>query len=231
MKPRQRRLPRVGTGQGSGVFKWGTRKDNERTVTPAPDPARDSVARSKVMPKFVAALAGCSSPVVLDLGPVVGSNVAFFGERLACKLHVEDLFVDVEAHARRRAKDPAADPPALASRLVQSPESVDGILCWDLFDYLDGATARALAARLTGLLRSGGALHGLFGTTPIDLAHYTRFVLEEEAESLRHRTYPATPAQRHVLTSRDITRIFNGLELAESVLLRSSAREMLFCKP
>ena len=77
------------------------------------------------MPKFVAALAGRPSPVVLDLGPVVGSNVAFFGERLACKLHVEDLFVDVEAHARRRAKDLAADPPALASRLVQAPESVD----------------------------------------------------------------------------------------------------------
>ena len=214
----------------AGVFKWRTRKDDERTLTPAPDSARDTVARSKVMPKFVAALAQRPSPVVLDLGPVIGANVAFFSERLACKLHVEDLFVDVEAHAQRRAKDPAADPLTLASRLMQSPESVDGILCWDLFDYLDGATARALAARLTGLLRSGGALYGLFGTTPIDLAHYTRFVLEEE-DSLRHRTYPATPARRHVLMSRDINRMFDGLEVAESVLLRSSARETFFRKP
>ena len=110
------------------------------------------------------------------------------------------------------------------------PESLDGILCWDLFDYLDGATSRALAARLTGLLRSGGALYGLFGTVPVNLAHYTRFVLEE-ADSLRHRTYPATPAQRRVLTSRDITRMFDGLELVESVLLRSSTRETLFRKP
>ena len=179
------------------------------------------------MPKFVAALAQRPSPILLDLGPNVGANIAFFSERLACKLYVEDLFVDVEAHARQRAKE---DPPALASRLVQSPESVDGILCWDLFDYLDRATGQALAARLTGLLRSGGALYGLFGTTPIDLAHYTRFVLEEE-DSLRHRTYPATPTRRHVLTSRDITRMFDGLEVAESVLLRSSAREMLFRKP
>ena len=107
---------------------------------------------------------------------------------------------------------------------------MDGILCWDLFDYLDGATVRPLAARLTGLLRSGGALYGLFGTARINLAHYTRFVLEEE-DSLRHRTYPATPARRHVLTSRDITRIFDGLELVEAVLLRSSTRETLFRKP
>ncbi len=214
----------------AGVFKWGTRKDDERTLTPAPDSARDTVARSKVMPKFVAALAQRPSPILLDLGPVVGANVAFFGERLACKLYVEDLFVDVEAHARRQAKAPDEDPPALALRLVRPPESVDGILCWDLFDYLDGATARTLAARLTGLLRSGGALYGLFGTTSADLAHYTRFMMEE-ADSLRHRTYPATPARRHVLTSRDINRMFAGLEVAESVLLRSSARETLFRKP
>ena len=199
-------------------------------LTHAPDPALDRVARSQVMPKFVAALAGRPSPVVLDLGPVVDANVAFFGERLACTFHVEDLFVDVEAHARRRAKDPAVDPPDLASRLVQSPGLVDGIPCWDLFDYLDGATARALAARLIGLLRSGGALYGLFGTTSADLAHYTRFMMEE-ADSLRHRTYPATPAQRHVLTSRDINRMFDGLEVAESILLRSSVRETLFRKP
>ncbi len=165
------------------------------------------------MPKFVAALAGRPSPVVLDLGPVVGANVAFLGERLGCKLHVEDLFVDVEAHARRRANDPAADPPPLASRLAQAPESLDGILCWDLFDYLDGATVRPLAARLTGLLRSGGALYGLFGTTPADSAHYTRFALEE-ADSLRHRTHPATPAWRPA--SRDIIRMFDGLEVASS---------------
>lgn len=113
---------------------------------------------------------------------------------------------------------------------MQSAKSVDGILCWDLFDYLDEATRRILAARLTDLLRSGGALYGFFATAPLDLAHYTRFVLEEE-DSLRHRTYPATPARRHVLTSRDINRMFDGLEVTESVLLRSSARETLFRKP
>ena len=204
--------------------------DDERTVTDAPSPGRDTLAHSKVMPKFVAALAQRPSPVLLNLGPVVGANVAFFGDRLGCKIYVEDLFVDVEAHARRWAKDPEVEPPALASRLVQPPESVDGILCWDLFDYLDEATGRTLAARLTSLLRSGGGLYGLFGTTPIDVAHYTRFVLEDE-DSLRHRTYPATPGRRHVLTSRDINRMFDGLEVAESVLLRNGARETLFRKP
>ena len=73
-------------------------------------------------------------------------------------------------------------------------------------------------------------MFGAVRTNGDPLAHYTRFVLEE-ADSLRRRTYPATPARRHVITSRDITRMFDGLEVAESVLLRSSARETLFRKP
>ena len=208
------------------MFKWGTRKDDERTLTPA----RYTVTRSEVMPKFVAALSERPNPILLALGPVVGASIALFGERLACKLYVEDLFVEVEAHARKRTIASEEDPPALASRLMLPPESVDGILCWDLFDYLDEATSQALAARLTGLLRSDGALYGLFGTTPSNLVHYTRFVLEEE-DSLWHRTYPATPARRHVLTSGAINRMFNGLEVAETMLLKSSTREMLFRKP
>ncbi len=214
----------------AGAFKVGAPKDNKPTVTYAPDPARDTVARSTVMPKFVAALVRRPSPVVLDLGPAVGANVAFFGERLACTLYVEDLFVDVEAHAKRRAKGLEADPTALASRLGQPRESVDGILCWDLFDYLDEATGRALAAKLTALLRSGGALYGLFGTTANDLTRYTRFVVEKE-DLLRHRTYPATPVRRHVFTSHAINQMFDGLQVAESVLLRSGPRETLFRKP
>ena len=213
-----------------GVSKVAAPRDDEPTVTYAPDPARGTVARSKVMPKFVAAVARRPSPVVLDLGPAVGANVAFFGEMLACTLYVEDLFVDVEAHAKQRAKGLETDPTALASRLGQTHGSVDGILCWDLFDYLDEATGRALAARLTVLLRSGGALHGLFGTTSVDLTRYTRFVVEKE-DSLRHRTYPATPVRRHVLTSHDINRMFDGLQVAESILLRSGPRETLFRKP
>jgi hypothetical protein len=158
----------------------------------------------------------------------VGSNVEFFGERLACKIYVEDLYATVEAHARKQ--DPEAPPPALAERLMQAEASVDGILCWDLFDYLDRKTGQALAARLAGVLRPGGPLYGFFGTTVVDLTQYTRFVLETDS-TMRHRPYPATPVRRTVLVTRDINRMFSGLEVAESVLLKSSTRETLFRKP
>jgi hypothetical protein len=215
----------------SGLFSWGGKKTEDSSATSEPEAtpvSSDVLTTSKVFPRFMAALAHQPAPMLLDLGPVVGTNITFFGDRLACKIFVEDLFADVEAHARKSTREAlAAD---LLTRVAHEPDSIDGILCWDLFDFLDRATGQALASKLTKLLRSGGALYGLFGTTPIDLTHYTRFVVESE-DTLRLRTSPATPTRRNVMLTRDINKMFEGLTVTESVLLKTSTRETLFRKP
>lgn len=183
---------------------------------------------SKVFPRFLAALAHQPAPVLLDLGPVVGPNVGFFGERLACKIHVEDLLSDIEAHARRGERDRL--PQFLGTRLTQPDESVDGILCWDLFDFLDRRAGQVLAGRLAKMLRPGGALYGFFGTTAVDLSAFSRFVVDAD-DRLRLRPVPVTPVRRDVLLTRDIIKMFNGLLVSESVLLKSNTRETLFRKP
>ncbi|HUL72579.1 MAG TPA: hypothetical protein VLT86_05720 [Vicinamibacterales bacterium] len=215
----------------SGLFSWGGKKteDSSAASEPAATPASsDTLTTSKVFPRFMAALAGRPAPMLVDLGPVVGPNITFFGERLACKIFVEDLFADVEAHARRGTRETLATD--LLARVAHEPDTIDGILCWDLFDFLDRPTGQALASKLTKLLRSGGVLYGLFGTTPIDLTHYTRFAVESE-DTLRLRTTPATPTRRNVMLTRDINKMFEGLTVTESVLLKTSTRETLFRKP
>jgi Methyltransferase domain len=212
-----------------GLFGWNGRKTDGPAVAPAPGrPVSGTVTTSKVFPRFLAVVARRTDPVLLDLGPVVGANVSFLGDRLACKIHVNDLYTEVEAHARRGDHEALAQ--ALAACLPQEPEAFDGILCWDLFDYLDRSTGQAVAARLVALLRPGGALYGLFGTTAAELTHYTRFVIEGE-DTLRQRTYPATAGRRNVLLTRDINKLFDGLSVTESVLLKTSTRETLFRKP
>jgi methyltransferase family protein len=210
------------------TFKWGARKsDAPPETTPVPEPAA-APSTSKVLPRLISALAQRPAPVLLDLGPVIGSNIAFFGDRLACKIHVEDLFNEVEQYARKANRDGLAA--SLVGRLTHPPESIDGVLCWDLFDYLDNAAGKALASRLAELLRPGGVLYGFFGTTPVDLMHYTRFAVVSE-NTFRQKAYPATVVRRNVLLTRDINRMFEGLVVAESVLLKSSTRETLFRKP
>ena len=211
------------------MLKWGSRRaDSPQVAPPAPPAAVDTVVTSKVFPRFLSAVGHQPAPVLLDLGPVVGSNVSFFGERLGCKLHVEDLYSDIEAHAKRG--DRASLATFFATRLTQAPDSIDGILCWDLFDFLDRPAGQVLAARLAGMLRKGGALYGSFGTTPLELRHYTKTIVQAE-DSLKHRPIPATPVARTVLLTRDIIKMFDGLIVAESVLLKSSTRETLFRRP
>jgi hypothetical protein len=207
-------------------FKRGGRQEEAS----APAAARAAlppavVTPTRAFPKFLKALSEREAPVIVDLGPVIGANVSFFGERLDCKIFVEDLFADVERHAREGRRAALAE--FFATRLRQDEGSVDGVLWWDLFDYLDRPSAVALAGRIARMVRPGGAVFGYFGAAAAELRHYSKYVVRSESE-LSVRPYPATPTTRHVLQNRDIIRMFEPLTVAESFLLKSNTRETLF---
>jgi len=215
----------------SDLLKFGVRKTEEQPGaagdTAAPK-GPETVVTSKALPKFINALSHHESPVLVDFGPVIGTNVAFFGEHLGCKLHIEDLATEIDKHTRTNTRD--ALPQSLAARFTQPDGSVDGVLCWDIFDFLDKPSGLVLASKLAKMVRRGGALYGTFGTTPVELKNFTRTVVAAE-DSLKPRPYPATPTPRTVLLTRDIIKMFDGLIVAESMLLKSSTRETLFRRP
>lgn len=216
---------REGRSLADRLFHWGRRagEDAPGEVSAGPDKSLPT----KVVPKFLAALAHREAPALLDLGPVVGPNVSFFGERLGCKFFVEDLFADVERFAREnRFADLAQH---FEGRLQHGEASVDGILCWDLFDYLDKPTSLALGKQLARILRPGGALAGFFATTASTDRAFTRFVITDE-HTLLHRPYRASRSRASVLNNRDISLLFPGMRVAESFLLLTHTREILFRK-
>jgi hypothetical protein len=180
--------------------------------------------------KFLAGLRSCDNPLILDLGPVVGANVTFFGEQLGCRIRVEDLAADLDRHATEGTLE--ALPAFFATRFTQAPQSVDGILCWDVFDYVDRRAALALSDALCRLLRPGGWLLGFFNTadTRGQKPTYTKYVVVDES-TLRYRTYPARCVRQRALLNGDIIRLFDPLRVTDSFLMKSHVREMLFKKP
>lgn len=190
--------------------------------------AEDPLFASKALRKFLTSLTARASPVLLDVGPVVGSNVSFFGEQLGCKIFVEDIFADLDRHIR----DGTADrfPEFLRTRFSQTDGMVDGILCWDLIDYLDKPSGQALADQLIGVLRPEGVLLGFFGTAQAGEPRYTKYMIVDEVH-LRHRWYPAARGRQAILLNRDIIRLFGGLRVSDSFLLQNNLREILFRKP
>jgi Methyltransferase domain len=196
---------------------------------PAPGPVVDeSIFATKALAKFLTLLTARRSPVLLDLGPVVGSNVTYFGEQLGCKIFVEDIYADLDRHVRERKVESL--PGFLSKRFPQADGTVDGILCWDLIDYLDKQSAQALADQLTRLLKPDGALLGFFGTAQPRDMNYTKYVIVGDV-SLRHRQYSAARGRQAILLNRDIIRLFSGLRVSDSFLLKNNTREILFRKP
>lgn len=189
-----------------------------------------SVVATKALPRFLATLSSREQPSLVDLGPVVGQNVTLFGEQLGCKIFVEDTFEDIDRHARegRLAELPAF----LEKRFPQATNSVDGVLCWDVFDYLERPAAQALARQLTRILRPEGVLLAIFSSLEIKDGPqtYTKHIVEDPA-NLRHRPYPAAVPRRRPLVNRDIIRMFEPMRVAEQFLLKTNLREVLFRKP
>ena len=211
------------------LLKWGgkrlepTQAGGTRGVSAGA--GEEPVVGSKAFPKFLAALTSQPSPVLLDFGPVIGTNVEFFGERLGCKLYIEDVVSDLDRHTRAGTLDKL--PGLLDTRFRHADASVDGILCWDVFDFLDKASTQALARQVIRMLRPGGAVMGLFCTAArTDHVPFTKYEIVDDA-SFRHRVNPGVGGVKRTLQNRDIIRMFEGLVVSDSFLLKSNIREML----
>ena len=187
---------------------------------------------TKVLAKFLSSLNARPQPLLLDVGPAIGTNVTFFGEELGCKILIGEIFKDIDQHVTEGKLDEL--PKFFETRFAQwESDSVDGILCWDIFDYLDWKNAQALAKQLVRILRPDGSVLAQFSTTESKTAGpltYTKYVVVDR-QTLQYRAYPAARGKQKPLLNRDIQRMFEPLRVTEQFLLKNNLREVLLRKP
>lgn len=189
------------------------------------------VQPTKVLERFLAGLSGRPQPILLDLGPVVGTNVTFFGEEVGCKILVEDLSKDIDRHVTEGKLE--ALPAFFDARFPQEAETIDGILCWDIFDYMDRPSAERLARQLKRVLRPDGVLLAFFSTAASRSSGrptYTKHVVVDRTH-LQYRPYAGARPKQPPLLNRDIQRLFEPLRITQNLLLKTNLREVLFRKP
>ncbi len=217
----------------SDLLKFGGKRPNQGAgaISDAPSATgADSLIVSKALPKFIAALSSTDAPVLIDFGAVIGPNVAFFGENLGCKLFIEDIAKDLDRHTRAGTRE--ALPETLSKRFSQADGTVDGVLCWDIFDFLERPAAQALAKEVVRVLKPGGVAMGFFCSSMVGVppqSPFTKFEIVEET-MLRQRPQGGASGAKFVLQNRDIIRMFEGLSVGDSFLLKSNTREMLLRK-
>ena len=188
----------------------------------------DAAYATKALQKFLSCLQSSENPLLLDLGPVVGSNVTFFGEQLGCRIRVEDISADIDRHVKTTTLDQL--PEFFKKRFAEQAGTVDGILCWDVFDFLERPAAQALASAVSALLKPDGCLLGFFSTANTADSLYTKYVVVDHS-TLKYRNYPAPRPRQRSLLNGDIIKLFKDLRVTDSFLMKSQMREMLFRKP
>ena len=67
---------------------------------------------------------------------------------------------------------------------------------------------------------------GFFCSTAVERAPFTKFEIVDD-QSLRHRHHPGAGGAKYPLQNRDIIKMFDGLTVAESFLLKNNTREIL----
>ena len=223
---RHRGLSGVGTRLGGG---WSGQRglpsqDGDGISVP------ERLVPTRAIGILVDVLQSRQSPVVLDLGRVVGGNVAFLTSEFGCKLVVADLFADLGAGARDAERSEEELGAWLTARVGQAAESVDAVLCWDVLEHLTATEARLLASRITAMLRPHGVLvAGFSGEWRAESGYATYEIVDRE--TLRRQFHPSPSRQARVLTSREVMDTFRGLAVVETFLLATRAYEMLFRKP
>jgi hypothetical protein len=195
---------------------------------------------SNGLKEFLWQLDGIGRGQMLDLGPVSQTTLNFFIER-GFKVYAEDLLTawsrflkEEEEQSRGAQAEDSPDRSAsaladrfLASNLAHGPNSLDAVLLWDLLDYLDRETASRVVARLTNLVRDGGAVLTVFHTKiPEKFCRYR--VLD--GLNLEVVPAPALLPPKHVYQNREIQDLFGRFRTSKSFVGRDQLRESVFVK-
>jgi len=152
---------------------------------------------------------------VLDLGPPLEANVAFFG-RFPCRLYIQDLLRDAEPATGRKA----------ALLQPSQGERFSLILAWDLYNYLDSDSVSALMRDLGPHCLPGALLYLLLPTDDAIPAIPTRCVIIDEQHIERGPELPETRNNPR-LTPRAIERQTPGFRTLHSFLLNAGLQEHL----
>jgi hypothetical protein len=162
---------------------------------------------------------------ILDLGPARAANLEMLS-RFSCKLFIEDAHELIAAFTN----DAIADRTVLDGWLGQwsagGTGSLDVVLAWDIFNYLDPALCRSFMERLTPLLASGAHLYlTVYSQKDMPALPMQFTLLAADRMAYRPLSHATRPSPRFNQT--ELIRRLRDFTVVKSVLLRNGMQEYL----
>jgi hypothetical protein len=184
------------------------------TATPGP-------YKSRMLERYLWFLAKCEKPHLLDVGPVCGSNIAFFLEN-SSKLTVCDVI---------RRLSPDVIEHLSSEELLQlfnyDNSGFDGIHLWDIADHFETSVLSGLVHRLSSLLKPSGLVVMLASNSPHSQPFQSYFVAGSgTVVTLKQVSTRSLPY--FFRSNRDIEMVMKPFQKQDSFVCMNGVREFLF---
>ncbi len=207
---------------------------HENQAEPArQEPASPDLRPSKGLRDFWKALDPDESLRILDLGAASQSNINFI-TGLGHSLCTEDLLHSLQFTSARKSVEEEENPEAIIERffrknLAYGKDQFDGVLCWDLLDFLPDALIDPLVDRLHECLKPDGQLLAFFHSgQPGQLGELSQYRILAENQLQVSNRGNARPWRS--FNNRSIERIFRNYASLKFYLTRDSLREVIIVR-
>ncbi|MCI0626364.1 MAG: hypothetical protein L0387_32760 [Acidobacteria bacterium] len=198
-----------------------------RAATPA-----FAAYQTSILKDFIAAITRRENPVVLDLGPVIGSNIEFF-LNLGIKVYMEDFLAAYSNPKYSVLVDDKVtldEPQFFRENFDYANDFFDGLICWDFLSYLEPKFARIFVERISAKMKPDSLVLGFFRTQkspgPVVLHKY-----RINSESfLEYIPQDRKMEIKKVYQTRDVTQLFAEYHSQKFYLLKHQMLEALLRK-
>ena len=209
--------PSKGSGALS-LFSSGQKQASETSTRP-----------SRGLEEFFAYIRGQSGLTILDLGGATQQNISFItnlGHRLYSESFLQTLQETLGAEDSPDQSNPVQIERFLRQALNYAPLHFDGVLIWDVLEYLDPALLAAVVERLHKIVRPKSYMLSFFHSDAKleAVPHYT-FRIQEV--NLLHVTQQGARRPAQLFNNRSLEKLFGNFESVKFFLTRDRLREVI----
>jgi 2-polyprenyl-3-methyl-5-hydroxy-6-metoxy-1,4-benzoquinol methylase len=184
--------------------------------------------RSSGLREFWKVVQGAPGLEILDMGAASQANVTFITD-LGYKLYTADILQSMLLSLSEHHKEGDTQSEGegfFSENLNFAADQFDGILCWDLLDFVADPLIKPLVERLHRCLKPGGTLLCFFhtGAAGLQVPLYQYRIRAEDTLQMAGRG--TGPLQRH-FNNRTIENLFRNFSSLKFYLSRDSLREVI----